>query len=252
VLFTRRAVKTCAARREERYFYAIICKKWRYGKMCVIAISKPGKRLPTRSELESMWRQNPHGAGFMVARDGHVVIQKGFMTFQSFDKALSAENFSRSDSVIYHFRISTQAGVSAAMTQPFPVTRSLAKLKSTSAVCNVGIAHNGIIPLTTDSSETEYSDTALFISKYISKYLYRFIRSGNDILSPETAEIICALAGAGSRFALMNGRGEVATIGRFETDNGLLFSNLLFKDSYYSSFLLRYTPAERPLFHYKG
>ena len=41
-------------------------------------------------------------------------------------------------------------------------------VKRSNTVWVIGVAHNGIIPLTTDRTQHEYSDTALFIAKYLS------------------------------------------------------------------------------------
>lgn len=52
-----------------------------------------------------MFRRNPHGAGYMYARDGKVTIHKGFMNIEDFLAAVHAEQFTLQDSVVYHFRI---------------------------------------------------------------------------------------------------------------------------------------------------
>ncbi len=90
--------------------------------MCIICISKSGVQQPIDTTLRAMFRRNPHGAGYMYARDGKVTIHKGFMNIEDFLSAVHAERFTPQDSVVYHFRISTQAGVNAAMTHPFPLS----------------------------------------------------------------------------------------------------------------------------------
>ena len=47
--------------------------------MCIICVSPKGTRQPTRAQLKTMFFRNPHGAGYMYARDGIVHIHKGFM-----------------------------------------------------------------------------------------------------------------------------------------------------------------------------
>ena len=87
--------------------------------MCIICVSKSGVRQPGEAAIRAMFNRNPHGAGYMFARDGWVTIHKGFMDLDDYLQAIRAEHFTASDSVVYHFRISTQAGVSLAMTHPF-------------------------------------------------------------------------------------------------------------------------------------
>ena len=52
--------------------------------MCIICVSKPGVRQPDENTIRTMFYRNPHGAGYMAAREGKVIIHKGFMDFDSF------------------------------------------------------------------------------------------------------------------------------------------------------------------------
>lgn len=189
--------------------------------MCVIAVSKIGERQPTIAELRAMFKRNPHGAGYMLARDGHVEIHKGFMNFDDFARAVRSERLTKDDAVVYHFRISTQAGVNPEMTQPFPLTSRLPLMRKLDIIsAPVGIAHNGIIPLTSDPDEKMYSDTALFVAQYMT----RLIHSKRDIDNPQTQTIIKKLIGW-SKLAILTGDGGITTIGEFTDDDGILLSN---------------------------
>ena len=169
-----------------------------------------------------MWVHNPDGAGYMFARSGRVEIHKGFMFFSDFLDAVTWERFTESDSVVYHFRISTQAGRTPEMTHPFPLTGKLNQCEYLDLTCPLGIAHNGIIPITTDHNETRYSDTALFITRYLSK----LISSRNDLNNVDLMRDIQQLGGW-SRFAFLDGTGEVFTVGNFTEIDGILLSNTL-------------------------
>ena len=189
--------------------------------MCVIAVSKTGKRQPTEAELSAMFRRNPDGAGYMVARAGRVEIHKGFMLYSDFARAVKNEHFTEDDAVVYHFRISTQAGVNPEMTQPFPYSKDLRYMRALDVMnAKMGIAHNGIIPLTSDPAEKTYSDTALFIARYLT----RIVRYKHDIDSTETQNVIECLIGY-SKLAILTGDGGITTIGEFTEDNGILLSN---------------------------
>ena len=76
-----------------------------------------------------------------------------------------------------------------------------------------------IIRLTSDPDEKTYSDTALFITDYLTHIL----RKPADLRNQGVLEQIYALAQ--SKFAIMDGGGYVATVGHFINENGLLFSN---------------------------
>ena len=188
--------------------------------MCVICASPAGVRQPSISEIKRMFRQNPDGAGYMFARNGKVAIHKGYMDVADFLDAIRSERFTAKDSVVYHFRISTQAGVNPAMTQPFPLSSQLEAMKALDLTCACGVAHNGIIPLTSDPDEHVYSDTALFIADYLS----RWIRKPSDLKRTQLLNLIGAMIQ--SKMVILDGSGLYATIGHFYTDKGLLYSNL--------------------------
>lgn len=187
--------------------------------MCIICASPSGVRQPSLSQIRTMFANNPHGAGYMAARNGKVIIHKGFMDIESYLDALKSENFTAEDSVVYHFRISTQAGVCPEMTHPFPLSNQLKLMRELDLACPVGVAHNGIIRMTSDPEETTYSDTALFITRY----LRRLLRRPTQLRNQAFMDTIYAMAQ--SKFAIMDGTGYIATVGPFRNVNGLLFSN---------------------------
>lgn len=192
--------------------------------MCIIAVSRRGVRQPSLEELRNMYNRNPDGAGYMYARNGRVVLHKGFMTWEDFSRAVNAEHFGLDDAVVYHFRISTQAGICPEMTHPFPLTRSLELTEKLDVVCNIGLAHNGIIRMTSDYKETRFSDTAIFIARYMTK----LIRKREDITDSAVIEMIENLTN--SKWAIMDGvTGDIVTAGHFISENGLLFSNSTYK-----------------------
>ena len=109
----------------------------------------PAQHLPNQNNVQ----EQSHGAGYMFARDGRVQIHKGFMDVDSFLDAIRGEHFTAKDSVVYHFRISTQAGVNPEMTHPFPLSNRLSYMKALDVECRCGVAHNGIIRLTSDRNQ---------------------------------------------------------------------------------------------------
>ena len=187
--------------------------------MCIICVSKSGICQPDESTIRTMFHRNPHGAGYMFARGGRVIIHKGFMNPDDYLRAIREEHFTVSDNVVYHFRISTQAGVSPEMTHPFPLSNRPARLRKLDLRCRVGVAHNGVIPLTSDPRNERYSDTAIFITDYLS----HIIRRRADLRDQRVLDSIFQIAQ--SKFAIMDGGGYIATVGKFIDERGLLFSN---------------------------
>lgn len=197
--------------------------------MCVICVSDRGVKQPTKELMKQMWNRNPHGAGYMFARSKYVYIRKGFMTFDEFYDAVKAENFTAEDIVVYHFRISTQAGVNPEMTHPFMLTDNLPDTKVLRARVNIGVCHNGIISLTSGKS-TKYSDTALYIVDYLSDLVLRPADLKNPVLQGLIEEQIH------SKMAILDYAGNVTKIGHFTKDeSGLEFSNTYFKPITYHS-----------------
>ena len=194
--------------------------------MCIICVSPQGVRQPDTQTIRTMFLRNPHGAGYMYARNGRVHIRKGFMNLTALSNALKAEKFTDNDPVVYHFRISTQAGINPQMTHPFPLSNQAEHMKALDVDCRCGIAHNGIIDITTDPRNREYSDTAIFITDYLT----RIIRRPSDLKDERRLELIFRLAQ--SKFAIMDGRGYIATVGRFVNEDGLLYSNLSYIPAY--------------------
>ena len=185
--------------------------------MCVICVSPKGSSQPTRDEIRAMFRHNPHGAGIMFPRKGKVHISKGYMDIEEFEELLDFYKFGVNDTVVYHFRISTQAGVCPEMTQPFP----LGALEDTPEIetdARIAFCHNGIIPMTTDKRERDYSDTALF-----APFLARLVHNIDD-LDGYMEEIIAELIGH-SKLAILDGQGRFKTVGCFTKFNGNLYSN---------------------------
>ena len=187
--------------------------------MCIICVSNSGIDQPTESVMARMFESNPHGAGYMTARNGRVEIFKGFLTWDDFIHAVRYEHFTAASPVVYHFRISTQAGTGAAMTHPFPLTNHIEQCKMLDAACPIGVAHNGIIQLTSDPCDKEYSDTA----HYIAEFLCHFVRGPEDLHHPGILSAVERTTR--SKWALMDGSGYIATVGDFINDGGLLYSN---------------------------
>lgn len=192
--------------------------------MCIICISPKGKPQPTKDTMKEMFLNNPHGAGYMfLNKDGNVEIHKGFMTFDEFYRNVKDEQFTKDDVVVYHFRIQTQGGINPYMTHPFPLTKNLEYTKKLDLLCSVGIAHNGIIRLTSDG-DREYSDTA----KFITRYLVNLIESPADLDDKKTLETIERLCG--SKLAILDITGKVTLIGHFITEkDGIIYSNTSYK-----------------------
>ena len=202
--------------------------------MCVIAYKPLNVAFPEEATLKNCWDNNPDMAGFMYAWNDHVYIHKGYEKFEDFMKALNKVREKTGDDIpfVLHFRISTQ-GYDKACCQPFPLSGNMKNLKRLKVETNIGVAHNGILFLTSDGSK-DYSDTMLFVTDY----LVNIIRSYDWHKDPRTKKLIENLID-GSRFAILDKKGHCELMGKgWIEDKGCHYSNSTYsyKKTIYAGF----------------
>ena len=191
--------------------------------MCIIIAKDKIGRLPTDDELKTSFEYNDDGAGFMYVDNGNVVIDKGYMTYDSFIKHYKAllikyNNF-ENKSLVIHCRIGTSGRNTKGNTHPYPITDSIEKLKTRHLSREkIGIAHNGIIR--GYGTATGLNDT----QEYISKVLYPLYIHYEEFYKNE--DILYQIERAtNSKFAILDNTDTIYYIGDFIDDNGLNFSN---------------------------
>lgn len=208
--------------------------------MCIIVIKEKGVDLPKEQIFKNCFSNNPDGAGFMYNKDGKVIIQKGFMKYKDFknalDKATSEIKDVKNTGMVFHFRITTQGGTNPQNCHPFPLSAEENDLRSTYFETNLGIAHNGIISLTSGYSSYYYygakvydkdshlSDTQIFIRDYlypISKLNPDFY---NDAYGLDLVELLIE-----SKMCFLNEDGDITYVGSFTIDKEILYSNESYK-----------------------
>lgn len=197
--------------------------------MCIIAIKKSGVEMPSKEILETCWRNNPDGAGYMFARKGTVEIRKGFMSFNNFYTSIMSlsESDRKELPFILHFRIGTSGGNIPQNTHPFPITKDVTLLQSKRKKCEVAVAHNGIISI--KQLRKDISDTMEYISTRLYKY---FNLPLNPLEHPFILELI--EEEIDSKFAFLEASGRITTIGTFNEHEGVWYSNYGYETKKYS------------------
>lgn len=215
--------------------------------MCIIVYKPQGTDFPEKKVLEQCFINNDDGAGFMYADGQNVHIRKGFMTFDKFYRALQdtiKKVGGRKLPYILHFRISTQAGVSPEFTHPYPLSDCLEDMKKLKCKSNIGIAHNGIIPLTSDFKSKKANDTMEFITDYLSL----IIRNRNYYEDKKTLALIEKLVD--SKLAILDGGGHCELIGDFIKEGETFYSNNTYLPYTYGNCIQKYSYSyeEEPYF----
>lgn len=195
--------------------------------MCIILYKPIDKNLPNESILKNCFQKNPDGAGYMIPINNQVIIRKGFMTFESLIEDLDfVFNHYNIDVVktpiVIHFRITTQGGVKPALTHPFPIANNYTDMRALTHNCDIALAHNGVIHLTSSYNRNlDFNDTMTFIKDYARLII------DNDLFfakNKNKCQLLENLIG-GSRLAIMNKYGYVKLIGNFIEKDGIYYSN---------------------------
>lgn len=195
--------------------------------MCIIAAKPAGTNMPSRETIRIMFDNNPDGAGLMYVENNQVHIEKGFMKYKSFAKALDkleARLDMKKTPIVMHFRITTHGGTKPENCHPFPITDSIGALKKTASHTDLGVAHNGIIPIT---PRKDISDTMEYIASQLAplkRALPRFYENRHAMTLIQNA--------IDSKMAFLTKEGKIYTTGQFVEDKGVLYSNHSFEAGY--------------------
>lgn len=204
--------------------------------MCVIAYIPAGIKV-SKDRLENCFNSNPDGAGFMFQDKKHnqVTIRKGYMTFKDFwyDFSKTPWNVDR----VAHFRIATSGKVDAGCCHPFPLVDDYKEMRRTSHKSKIAVAHNGVISWTapTDGLQAIYSDTMSFIKNHMLVFKDRLFLDGvGDVIQRAT----------NSKFVIMSAN-QVSIIGKFESCDGVLYSNSSYEEPHYYQYGSYWTPKSK-------
>lgn len=144
--------------------------------MCLIIVKPKKAKLKTEYIVEGA-RYNDDGCGFMLVKDGKVIIHKGMDNPLKLRNKLmevtggKPENYT----VIYHFRIKTHGDKCPENTHPFPMSNDEKLLRSTDLVCDLGMAHNGTFKWA--KSDPKLSDTQMAIKELLYSFSFEEIKN---------------------------------------------------------------------------
>lgn len=180
--------------------------------MCIAIASFKGVEIPNKQRLRNCFNRNSDGAGFSIATGKEVIISKGYMTFDDFEKAI--DKYSKlydlkESGVLIHFRIKTHGKVSKEQTHPFPISSLDIDLNATDISVDRAMVHNGIIRgYGSYSLSSKLSDT----QEFCKEFLYHFEQANKEWWnSAPLVEIVTEELG--SKMAILDKSGEIKTFG---------------------------------------
>lgn len=197
--------------------------------MCIISIFKRGKR-PDKETVKRMMETNRDGVGIAWNTGRGVYFKKGFERFEDVEKFLKRlRNEEGVKDIIFHARIGTSGGISAAKCHPYPLSADAHQLNRTTYGGSAPVIfHNGVFSL---DIEDGLNDSQTFIKNMLFP-IYRADPRG--LLSGKYDGII-DMAVHGSRLVIMTADGFRAYgVGWCEEDEAW-YSNSGYK-SYVASY----------------
>ena len=123
--------------------------------MCIAIYQSPGQQV-TRSQLTNCWQANSHGAGYMFAENGELVIRKGYMGNEGLHDLVADYEYDLQQHpnapFALHFRIATHGRQDTVNCHPHKVWD------------DVAFVHNGIIPIQSKRAwvNESFSDSAQY------------------------------------------------------------------------------------------
>tara|TARA_R110002020_G_scaffold240559_1_gene453573 strand:+ start:1314 stop:2498 length:1185 start_codon:yes stop_codon:yes gene_type:complete len=202
--------------------------------MCIISVSNKGVNTPNEKTIRTMFSANPHGAGYMLLRDGEqkIVLKKGFFDADKFIKSVNELNVQSNDLFVMHFRIQTSGLTNQAMCHPFVITSDPQKANATSIVTNLPcLAHNGVIS-DLNGIDKKYSDTSLFVMDYLSTKAII-----DNVYEEKAIQELLEKFVDSSRLCLLHPEKGLLLLGNWkEDDDGNQYSNETYKPKTYGCY----------------
>ena len=219
--------------------------------MCIIVSKPKGVEVPSIETLRNCFINNDDGCGFAYNHNGKVIIRKGFMTFEDFEKELATIPNKKDKGMVFHFRITTHGDSNGANTHPFPVTSNYKKLQAERISSDLAVAHNGIISCVNVSYKSKFSDTMVFTADILSTIKEI---DANFYENEKYQELLKTLSG--SKLSFINGEGDIVNIGSFVLHEGVTYSNSTYKvtrhyPSVYGNYASAYDDYESYISRYR-
>lgn len=199
--------------------------------MCVIAVAPQDVEIPNDNLMFDMFDHNNDGAGIAYVLNNRVYVEKGFMEYRDFERALAgiekrlkkANKTTKEILMAFHFRIGTHGPNSAPLTHPFPITTKTKLFDALDLKTDVIMMHNGIINTVTPKNGV--SDTV----QYVRDIMYPLYLNSPKFFKNQNYKKLMENTNDSSRFLILDKDSEFELIGTWVNSNkapGVFFSNL--------------------------
>lgn len=191
--------------------------------MCIIAIKVRGVELPKEEHLRNCETRNKDGIGVAYIKAGteEITIKKDFLNVDTFI-AWFYENIKAEDVAVIHYRFATHGLVDNGNRHPFPITKNKEMLRQENVVCQMAVAHNGVI--SQYGEHKKFSDTQKFILDILSDDAIK-----SNITNPAVQKLVSYYLGS-DRLAVLLKDGTIFTWGSWEKEGSIFYSNDGYKD----------------------
>jgi len=203
--------------------------------MCVIAVKETGVSAFPESKMKAMFNHNSDGAGFAYVLDEKVFVEKGLMSYNTFERAYAllekrirqAGKEIKDIPIVLHFRIGTHGPNSEGLTHPFPISHNFKHLTALDYNADIVMAHNGII--NSVQPRSGWSDT----QQYIKDILLPMAKANRHFYTNPFMKEIMENTIGGSKFVFLDKSGKVSYVGDWKEQDGIKYSNLNHEHSYW-------------------
>ena len=205
-------------------------KKRRY-EMCMIAFKPKGIALPKEEYLRNGERNNKDGIGIGLLKYGSkkILVKKDFTNLEHLLIWIK-NKVKKEDTLIIHFRNSTQGKVDKGNRHPFPVTNNKELIRKALCETDIIMAHNGTISQYSNPAEKVFSDTQLFTMEILADNLIKKNLFSNGAIQ----KLVEKMVGL-SRIIVLNRKGEIFKCGTWYEEDGIYYSNTQYKLQYFNT-----------------
>jgi predicted glutamine amidotransferase len=191
--------------------------------MCVIAVKYKNVELPKEEHLRACEYRNKDGIGVALLRADatEIMIKKDFVDIEVFIKWFY-ETVKKEDICIIHYRFATHGLKDVGNRHPFPVTQNKELLRKPELVCQMAVAHNGVLDY---EHHPKYSDTQKFVLDILADETIK-----NNLANPKIRKLINNFV-ASDRLVVLQADGTMYFWGEWVKEGEIYYSNSSYKDT---------------------